>query len=774
MKKSIIKNISLSIACLLGVGGVISAASFSKSVNQVEAVSAAEPVASESLNGAGTQESPYLISSASDLIKFRNIVNAGSYTSCAKLTSNITFTGENNWTKPIGNTYPHRYLGVFDGCGYTISGINFTKTNERLYYYGLFGCAGASTIKNVTMKNGSFTVDSMYLGAIVGNIDTSSSTLIENCHNVSFDLNFVDATNNGSWVGGIVGSTASDNTSCNITIRNCGSTGNVTSNGDDNYCDAIGGIVGFEFSKAGNNISNCYNAGTVHNTSNTDEHYPKVGGIIGWSRRLFSLRNCHNYGSVISDKAGNNNVGGAIGYLEKLDNIVASFSSNYYLNTVCSRPIGTYDSSYNTATFPKALTADQFKNPDNFTGWNFTDLWRMGNLYPELGGEPVQASATGYQGAYDGQPHSISVTVTEPTEGYTITYSTSSTGEYTSVNPTYTDVGTYTTYYKVSADEYVDATGSETVIITKADPSYVVPSVIDAPYNVELSTIGLPEGFTWMDASQKTSTWGENTFKAKYTPSDTVNYNVVENIDIKVNVKWILVDPTEGDVSVTIKDGETEYNVDISVKVEVKTEVTVDEKRAEYASIGREFIKQDEDINAIYSVKLIKTVGGVQTEIQPSDIKEGTKIFVAMPVPEELVGNPFRLLEIFSATEAKEMENYALTQDGKTVVVEVDRMGEFAFIGHTDQPNGFDYPTGIPAVAVVFIVLGVILLVLAGAWALMMFVFNKWIRREGNAIRAFKLFNIKKDDKFLVVSFPVKFEYKLDNEIFNTKEEALK
>ena len=38
----------------------------------------------------------------------------------------------------------------------------------------------------------------------------------------------------------------------------------------------------------------------------------------------------------------------------------------------------------------------------------------------------------------------------------------------------------------------------------------------------------------------------------------------------------------------------------------------------------------------------------------------------------------------------------------------------------------------------------------------------------------FKLFGIKKDDKFLVVAFPVKFEYKLDNEIFNTKEEALR
>lgn len=317
-----------------------------------------------------------------------------------------------------------------------------------------------------------------------------------------------------------------------------------------------------------------------------------------------------------------------------------------------------------------------------------------------------------------------------------------------------------------------------TVTVAKANPSYVVPNSVTAPYDVALSTIGLPEGFSWMDVNQKTTEWGLHAFKAKYTPSDTANYNVVENIDITVNVKWILVDPTEEDVIVTIKDGELEYNVDISIKVEVKTEVTVEEKHSVYADIGRKYISPDEEINEIYTVKLIKTVGGVETEIQPSDIKEGTKIIVSMPVPTELVGQEFRLLEIFNSSEAKEFSNseYAITGDGKTLMVEVDRMGEFAFISHTDTDNGFVYTTGggIPAVAVIFIVLGVILLVLVGAWALMMFVFNKWIRREDKAIRVFKLFGIKKDDKFLVVAFPIRFEYKLDNEIFNTKEEALK
>lgn len=331
---------------------------------------------------------------------------------------------------------------------------------------------------------------------------------------------------------------------------------------------------------------------------------------------------------------------------------------------------------------------------------------------------------------------------------------------------------THVAIYTPEDPNYHSVEENVTIAVAKANPTYVVPSTIDAPYDVELSTIGLPEGFSWMEGTQKTSTWGESTFKAKYTPSDTVNYNIVENIDIKVNVKWILVDPTEGDVSVTIKDGETEYNVDISVKVEVKTEVTVDEKRTEYASIGREFIKQDEDINAIYSVKLIRTVGGVQTEIQPSDIKEGTKIIVSMPVPEELVSKPFRLLEIFSTNEAKEMENYALSKDGKTLAVEVDRMGEFAFVSHSDVPNGFDYSTVIPGWAIALIIVGSILLLCLLCFFLLFFVFNKWIRKDDKALRAVKFG--KKDNKVRLLVMPFRFEYRQEAEVFDTKQEALK
>ena len=313
-----------------------------------------------------------------------------------------------------------------------------------------------------------------------------------------------------------------------------------------------------------------------------------------------------------------------------------------------------------------------------------------------------------------------------------------------------------------------------TITVTKADPTYVVPTDIEAPYDIALSTIGLPEGFSWMDGTQKTSTWGESIFKAKYTPSDTANYNIVENIDIKVNVKWILVDPTQGDVTVTINDGNEGFDVNISVKIEIKTEVSVDEKKSKYSSLANGYVNPDEDIAAIYDVKLIRTVGGVEEEIQPSDIKPGTKVTISMVLPDELVGKNFRLLHIHTSDDVEEISNskYGISGDGKTIMLQTERLSEFAFIGRTDKPNGFDYSTGLPGWAIALIIIGAVLLLCCLCYILLFFAFNKWIRKDDKALRAVKFG--KKDNKARLLVMPFRFEYREESQIFNSKSEALK
>ena len=70
--------------------------------------------------GDGTQDNPYLISTAAQLHEFRDLVNGGNAKLCAQLTNNIDLGGE-NWT-PIGLS-SSGYNGVFDGSGYAIRNL---------------------------------------------------------------------------------------------------------------------------------------------------------------------------------------------------------------------------------------------------------------------------------------------------------------------------------------------------------------------------------------------------------------------------------------------------------------------------------------------------------------------------------------------------------------------------------------------------------------------------------------------------------------------------
>ena len=77
----------------------------------------------------------------------------------------------------------------------------------------------------------------------------------------------------------------------------------------------------------------------------------------------------------------------------------------------------------------------------------------------------MEVTAEGFDGTFDGDAHGI--TVNAP-EGADITYSEDG-NTYNDVSPTYTNVGTYTVYYKVTKDGYNTFTGSAIVTIAMAD-----------------------------------------------------------------------------------------------------------------------------------------------------------------------------------------------------------------------------------------------------------------------------------------------------------------
>ena len=107
-------------------------------------------------------------------------------------------------------------------------------------------------------------------------------------------------------------------------------------------------------------------------------------------------------------------------------------------------------------------------------------------------------------------------------------------------NPPALNAGTYRMYASIGdTDNYY---GFEAVycefVVAKATPTYTAPTGLTAKYGQTLADVTLPDGWSWMDSSE--SVGGASTaakkFMAKFTPTDTDNYNTVENIELEVTV----------------------------------------------------------------------------------------------------------------------------------------------------------------------------------------------------------------------------------------------
>ncbi|MBO5497884.1 MAG: hypothetical protein J5990_00625 [Bacteroidales bacterium] len=215
--------------------------------------------ASESVEGEGTETSPYLIQSANDLQWMIDQVNNAVQMPCAidddessipyySLTHDLEIDSNSGatWT-PIG-TSSSPFVGYFDGGGYTISGEMVTA--EDVADVGFFGYAG--------------------LGAVITNL-TNAANVTSLAQNLE-----------KSYVGGIVGRAIGFDkqyTQFNSTyIIACHNTGTITTGGTVmSECAATGGIAGGIFS--GTCVLACSNTSDL--AGNDPDNGIFIGGIVG-------------------------------------------------------------------------------------------------------------------------------------------------------------------------------------------------------------------------------------------------------------------------------------------------------------------------------------------------------------------------------------------------------------------------------------------------------------------------------------------------------------
>lgn len=114
------------------------------------------------------------------------------------------------------------------------------------------------------------------------------------------------------------------------------------------------------------------------------------------------------------------------------------------------------------------------------------------------------------------------------------TYSDKKDGTYTGKVPT--EAGTWYVKATVEGNEnYTGMVATDSFEISKAQPSFTLPKDLVIKQGDTLSTVSLPDGFTWADDTQTADVLGTQPFKAVFTPEDTTNYQTVE-VDITVEV----------------------------------------------------------------------------------------------------------------------------------------------------------------------------------------------------------------------------------------------
>ena len=123
---------------------------------------------------------------------------------------------------------------------------------------------------------------------------------------------------------------------------------------------------------------------------------------------------------------------------------------------------------------------------------------------------------------------------------YSTTNSNSGGTKWENIQADTLNAGTYYMYAELGETENYDSftTACEKFRVLRAMPTCTKPTGLTAIYGQTLADVKLPDGWSWMNSSESVgdASTVTKTFQAKFTPTDTDNYNMVENIELEVMV----------------------------------------------------------------------------------------------------------------------------------------------------------------------------------------------------------------------------------------------
>jgi len=331
------------------------------------------------LDGQGTEEEPYRIDTADQLILFgrAGMLWDKYFILGADINLDPNLQGGRVFSRAVITSFD----GVFDGNDHTISHLTISGDD----YLGLFGQLGSgATISNLALEavnvNGGFCV-----GGLVGHSNDSN---ISNCYCtgvVAGEMN----------VGGLAGDNVGN-------IANCYSSGTVAAT------ESVGGLVGDNHGI----ITTCYSTGSVTG-------YEDVGGLVGRNddaaaATIATITMSYSTGAVTGDRTvgglvgsnsnggsitmsystgavtGNNDVGGLVGEID------GSITASYWDIQASGEPnmCGNAEDPSCDNSYGKTTAEMQTESTFTEAGWDFVgetvngpnDIWKIveGQTYPLL------------------------------------------------------------------------------------------------------------------------------------------------------------------------------------------------------------------------------------------------------------------------------------------------------------------------------------------------------------------------------------------------------
>lgn len=243
----------------------------------------------ETLEGDGTELSPFKVASYDDLVKMSDMVEKSLPLSKAYYVLTADIDCKNQSIKPIGG-WQHSFKGTFDGQNHEISNLKIEQADYM--YMGLFGNVYFGALKNFGLKNYTMTDASTatYYGAIAGKY--LSDKPIENVYakgetNLTINVGHSNSLS-AVYVGGMFGILFGSASNCyyegKVVSKTTGrylitniTTGGFAGTISDTSCDYDG--VNYVISP---NISCCYvySKVTVNSSNGAYINY-KMGGFVG-------------------------------------------------------------------------------------------------------------------------------------------------------------------------------------------------------------------------------------------------------------------------------------------------------------------------------------------------------------------------------------------------------------------------------------------------------------------------------------------------------------